>query len=60
MATQSLWHNAVTEIKLRRIAKKEHSAFSRILKPKGTFLTYLLDVGVGMLLGAVIIWGLLP
>ena len=60
MTTQSLWHNAVTEIKLRRIAQKEHSAFSRILKPKSDFVTYVVDIGVGMFIGAAIIWGLLP
>ena len=58
MMTKSLFHNAATEIKLRSVAKKEHNALGRILKPNNSYLTYVGDILVGMFLGALLLIGL--
>jgi hypothetical protein len=56
--SKSLFHNAVTEIKLRRLAAKEHNALLRIITPTKGYWVYLSEIVVGMLIGTLLIIGL--
>jgi len=56
--SKSLFHNAVTEMKLRRLASKEHNALMRITAPTNGYFVYLCEIVVGMLIGTLLIIGL--